>query len=230
MPSARALAGIYAQDGAWAAEHSARSNVKKGGQIVDQLDQYVGLRHRPHASAVLDVGCGAGRWLNTLAGFGWKTFGIEPSTKAAFAAHRELAEIPREPTFDLIIVHHVLEHVRHPGEMLHDCARALKPDGWLFVSVPNLSGLPHFRDWYYCLNGRAHVVAYTHEALQCLFSRAGLRWHCCLDDPQAVVEKRAGSSRTRVLARKRGPDDEPPAVPSHPLDAAVRALSGAGLL
>jgi SAM-dependent methyltransferase len=230
QPSAAAVAALYSDSGEWATAHAVRSSIRKDGPVVRLLDDHVGLA-RPHGTAsVLDVGCGGGRWLNTFADAGWQTFGIEPSTKVAFKHHRELATIPNEPAFELIILHHVLEHVRRPGEMLQQCASALRPDGWLFVSVPNLSGLPHHRDWHYCLNGKAHLTAYTHEALQHAFARAGLAWHCCLDDPQAVVELREGSARTRVLARKTTGGVNRVPLPPRPLAAAITALEGGGVL
>jgi SAM-dependent methyltransferase len=229
QPSAAAVAALYSDKGEWATAHAVRSNIRKDGPIVQLLDRHVGLARPRGTASVLDVGCGGGRWLNTFADAGWQTFGIEPSTKVAFTNHRELAAIPDEPAFDLIILHHVLEHVRRPGEMLQQTARALRPDGWLFVSVPNLSGLPYHRDWHYCLNGKAHLTAFTHEALQHAFNRAGLAWYCCLDDPQAVVQLREGSARTRVLARKMANGAGAAGLPPRPLDAAITALKGGGV-
>jgi 2-polyprenyl-3-methyl-5-hydroxy-6-metoxy-1,4-benzoquinol methylase len=230
QPSAAAVAALYSDRGEWASAHAVRSSIRKDGPVVRLLDHYVGLARPRGTASVLDVGCGGGRWLNTFADAGWRTFGIEPSTKVAFTHHRELATIPQEPAFEVIILHHVLEHVRKPGDMLQQCTGALRPDGWLFVSVPNLSGLPHHRDWHYCLNGKAHLSAYTHEALQHAFVRAGLRWHCCLDDPRAVVELREGSARTRVLARKIADRPGVMALPPQPLRAALAALEGGGVL
>jgi 2-polyprenyl-3-methyl-5-hydroxy-6-metoxy-1,4-benzoquinol methylase len=224
LPSAEALAARYGPDGEWATTHQVRNTVRKDGPLVLELDRVVGLERPPGSAAVLDVGCGGGKWLNTLADRGWQTFGIEPSSKVAFARHREIERVPAAPTFDLIILSHVLEHVRHPGRMLADCARALKPGAWLFVSVPNLDGLPQHRDWYYCLNGRAHLTAYSSAALQALCARVGLAWRGRLSDPQAVVERGKESSRMHALAQKA---EAPVQSPSHPLDAALAALHAA---
>lgn len=192
------------------------------------LDQHVGL-NRSSPASVLDVGCGAGRWLNTFADRGWSTFGIEPATKVAFQRHKELHSIPGEPTFDLVILHQVLEHLRRPGDMLNECAMALKPEGWLFISVPNLDGLPHHRDWYYCLNGNAHIAAFSHSALKNLLVRAGLSWWICLDDPRAVEERQHGTGRSRVLARKVKPPSGTSGVQS-PLKDAIDRLRQADVL
>ena len=42
--------------------------------------------------------------------------------------------------FDLIVLHHVLEHLPDPMQTLRDCARHLAPQGRLVLEVPNLGG------------------------------------------------------------------------------------------
>jgi SAM-dependent methyltransferase len=229
QPAKAEVDRLYDAHGEWSDTHAGRATVRKDGPIVEALDRAIGLRRVTPAARVLDVGCGAGRWLNTFADFGWETYGIEPSTRVAFARHRQLTEIPAAPMFEVIIMHHVLEHVRRPGCMLRRCTSALEEGGWLFLSVPNLDGLPYHQDWYYCLNGRGHLAAFTHDALKMLFARVGLCWWMTLDDPQEVIECRPGSGRTRVLARRRS--GQPPVVPAAaPLDAAIDVLRRSGRL
>ena len=57
------------------------------------------------------------------AGAGWETYGIEPSTTVAFLRHRQLEAAPQDGTFDLVILHHVLEHVPKPLEVLRSWRR-----------------------------------------------------------------------------------------------------------
>ena len=77
------------------------------GKVEPQLE--VEHASRYHLAAryvsgreVLDFGCGLGGMLDAFAALGWETYGIDPSTRAAFARHRELTALPTEPRFDLV--------------------------------------------------------------------------------------------------------------------------------
>lgn len=196
------------------------------GPVIQELRRHVGPPQPGRGSSVLDIGCGNGRWLNAFSDDGWATFGIEPSDKTAFARHQELPGIPDAPAFDGIILNHVLEHLPDPGDVIRKTGLALKPGGWIFVGIPDLDRLPAHREWYYCLNGRAHIAAYSARCLRELFGRAGLQWWTTIDTP---ADTRANQRRVRILFRKAAPDAVKPAGPA-PLDPAIRALRGAGLL
>jgi SAM-dependent methyltransferase len=108
-----------------------------------------------------------------LQDLGWTTYGIEPAEKTAFRRHRELEAIPGTQMFDLALLHHVLEHVTDPLGILSAIHRCLDPGGILLVSVPRLDGLPEHKDFYYCINDRTHVLAYTQDAMRALLGMAG---------------------------------------------------------
>ena len=55
----------------------------------------------------------------------------------AHAARRD----PGEPSFELVVVQHTLEHLRNPRETLSRLAAATVPGGLIYVSVPNLPTL-----------------------------------------------------------------------------------------
>lgn len=97
--------------------------------------------------AVLDLGCGAGGLLDSLARCGLRNlWGLDPAP--ACAAHVEKrghnaragtikTNSFRKNFFDGIVLSHVLEHVRDLSEAL-DCIKfILKKDGWIYVEVPD---------------------------------------------------------------------------------------------
>lgn len=99
---------------------------------------------------LLDIGCGVGGFLDALKATGiegWEFFGMEPSRNACDAArlkgyaveHACLAEdsLP-EKSFDAISLVSVLEHLLNPREALARVHQLLKPDGIIYVEVPNL--------------------------------------------------------------------------------------------
>ena len=96
---------------------------------------------------ILDIGCGAGGLLDCLAELGYGALtGMDPAP-ACVAAVRErghqgvvgtLDDHPIGPAaFEGIILSHVLEHVRDVPAALASISRILKPEGWLYVEVPD---------------------------------------------------------------------------------------------
>ena len=70
----------------------------------------------------------------------------------------DLDALRAEPTFDLIIMHHVLEHLPDPQSILRQCAERLKRGGTLIICVPNRAS------WQFRASGahRSHLDAPRH--------------------------------------------------------------------
>jgi SAM-dependent methyltransferase len=224
MPAAEALERMYSPDGRWGTTH--RDDHREGPPSSRYLERLFASAERgfditnpPPGAAVLDFGCGSGEILDALQEHGWTTYGIEPAVKTAFARHRELETIPASPMFDLAIAHHVLEHVSTPLDVLRALAGSLKAEGRLFVSVPRLDGLPEHRDYRYCINGRAHIVSYTGDAMATLLGMSGLE-AIPLHAGGTHGDSWRGVKRLVMLGRKGGV----PASVADPLQAARRAL------
>jgi SAM-dependent methyltransferase len=224
LPSADDLEHFYRPGGSW--------QPSRKPQAVEEPDSYRGgswswpfepirpelsVTEPPAGARVLDFGCGTGTLLDALQAHGWETFGIEPALDDAFRKHRRLESIPDAPTFDLIVAHHVLEHLPDPMSLLRQFARAAKPGGFLFLSTPRFDTLPVHRDYRYVINGRAHVTAYTWPCMQVLLGRTG--WVPAGLPPDRVPKGggRKTASRLRVFARRSD------ATPSAPPDPAVTA-------
>jgi SAM-dependent methyltransferase len=160
--------------------------------------------------------------LDALQAFGWTTYGLDPGDKRAFPRHGELIEIPNAPLFDVAIVHHVLEHVASPLTILQALNRALKPGGFLLVSVPRLDTLYRHRDVRYCINPRTHIVAYSRDCLATLFAMAGFDAIDGSPPPDAPGDDWFVLRRLRMIGRK---TDSPAPPPDRPLTPAQRALA-----
>lgn len=96
---------------------------------------------------LLDVGCGAGYFLDAARLAGWQVAGVELSPPAAETARTGLgldvftgslhqAAFPAS-AFDLVTMFEVLEHMRDPGAALAEANRVLCRDGLLVIEVPN---------------------------------------------------------------------------------------------
>src|SRR5262249_5485083 len=126
------------------------------------------LYPRPHSMTalpyqgegrLLDCGCGAGWFAWQMRELGWDVTGMDFSEHATAHArrfgiptltgtlpHRDVAP----SSYDVITMGAVLEHIHHPHRLIAAAAEALRPGGYLVVSVPNLDswGFRHFgEDW-----------------------------------------------------------------------------------
>lgn len=111
------------------------------------------LRRDGVPGELLDIGCASGVFLAKALDAGWQVSGIEPSE----SLFREAAErigsrgivlpVILEKAdfggrlFDVITLWDVLEHVVDPMNFLARCRQILKPDGFLFLNVPDLDSL-----------------------------------------------------------------------------------------
>jgi SAM-dependent methyltransferase len=213
QPTARELTEFYSPAGEWGAPRAnderklvqSKPRGNQGGswaRIFDPIGSALDVTSPPAGARVLDFGCGDGRLLDLLQDCGWETFGIETAVDTAFRRHRRLEAIPGEATFDLVVAHHVLEHVTNPLDVLRQLAAACRPGGHLLVSVPRLDTLPIHRDYKYVLNGTVHVTAYTWPCLQGLLARSG--WTPVAPPPERVSKGggRTTAARLRVIARR----------------------------
>jgi SAM-dependent methyltransferase len=94
----------------------------------------------------LDVGFGNGALMTTADEFGWHAVGldlrqgsVDLMRQEGFEAHAvDIADFsPKEP-FDVISMADVMEHMPFPKPALRQARRILKPDGLLFLSMPNM--------------------------------------------------------------------------------------------
>ena len=191
-------------------------------RLFDAIRGSVDVTRPPAGSRVLDFGCGRGKFLDVLKPCGWDTFGIEPAMNTAFSSHQRLVAVPKEPTFDLVIAHHVLEHVTNPLELLRQFAAATRMGGHLLVAVPRLDTLPLHRDYRYVLS-RVHVTAYTSTCMESLLMRAGWQLVERPHDEVAISGGRRTSARLRMLARRVSGEMKAPAGALRPAEAALRA-------
>lgn len=97
---------------------------------------------------VLDIGCGTGDFLTFAAERGWAIAGADImdytggrlSDCPLYAGRLSEIDFGGE-TFDAVRMNHVIEHTQDPVAEMRICRELLRPDGILFVSVPNIAGL-----------------------------------------------------------------------------------------
>ena len=120
---------------------------RRAHELLEAIERIQGRPGR-----LLDVGCGIGTELEVARDRGWQAKGIEQSAtlhKVARASGLDVTAVPLADAgfpaalFDCVTVNHALEHVPRVRPLLATVRRVLRPDGLLFVSVPNLDAWPH---------------------------------------------------------------------------------------
>ncbi len=111
------------------------------------------MRHRAAPARLLDVGAGAGCFLEAAAARGYEAGGLEPSAEcvrlvrervpSARMVHGSIESADIAPgSYDIVTLWDVLEHLTEPRATVRRLAAWLAPDGLLALQVPDGDSLP----------------------------------------------------------------------------------------
>lgn len=123
---------------------------------------------------LLDIGAGTGDFLSTAKAEGWDVVGFEPSRKARGIARSkgvrlvdETQELETE-SCDAITMWHVLEHVPDPARQLAELRRLIKPDGVIFIAVPNFKSYDaeHYGTFWAAYDVPRHLWHFSRSAIE----------------------------------------------------------------
>jgi len=138
---------------------------------------------------ILDVGCGKGQLLSILHRAGFPHLeGVDPflSEDVEVVPGVVVRKLPLKKVtgkFDLIMLHHVFEHVENGGEMLADCRDRLAQDGKILLRIPTVESAAweKYQTNWVQLDAPRHLFLHTRTSLTHLARQAGLKLlstHC----------------------------------------------------
>lgn len=138
--------------------------------------------------AIADIGCGAGSFIDHVAGLASTIIAIEPTAlyhdslrQRGYEVYSYAAEAvkARPESVDLAVSFQVIEHVLNPLEFLGEITALLKPGGYLLIATPNrddilMKLLPEeFPSFFYRI---AHRWYFDRSSLRrCVEASGGLR-------------------------------------------------------
>lgn len=125
-------------------------------------------------SKILDIGCGPG-WILSELSSDWEKYGVEPnSTMCNYAS--SFGEITnnnfekgifQKNEFDVVLSHHVIEHLDDPIVFIEEIKRILNNDGILILGTPDFdSGCARrFNSNYRLLHDPTHVSLFSNDSM-----------------------------------------------------------------
>ncbi len=164
----------------------------------------------PRGKTLFDIGAHNGTFMDLAARAGFAVAGIEPSDPAREEAKSRFG-IELIPGFfnesvmeevggpyDVVVLNHVLEHVKNPVDVLRLAGMATAPGGMVFVEVPDMENpqTDNIADFF----TPEHTVYFTSGTMAQAAGRAGL----VLQHLERDRQKHA----FRALLRKAGPEDD----------------------
>ena len=202
LPSPDTLRALY-DTGYYAGPAAARFRSRAAESVVRffRWRRAAMLRRRMHdvrGRRILDVGCGRGDTLAWLQRWGADVYGTQVSTTAAQVAREHVghdrifvgdladAGYP-DASFDCVTLWHVLEHVPDPLALLKEVRRILRPDGFVYIEVPNAGGWAarQFGHHWLAYDVPKHLFHFSSQTLAALGQRVGLR---CVNEVHSSIE------------------------------------------
>ena len=177
-------------------DYISHSDTKKG--LINSLYHYVrkqtlkGKRKlvqkytKLSAGRMLDIGAGTGAFLHTMEQSGWEVTGLEPDEAAREKAKQlyglnlylpgELFNLQQQ-SFDSITLWHVLEHVHDLDECIYQLKKLLKPQGILFIAVPNYTShdATVYKEYWAAYDVPRHLYHFSPVSITQLLLKHGLQ-------------------------------------------------------
>lgn len=152
---------------------------------------------------ILDIGCGVGAFVERLREYSPHVYGTDIDRESVVRGGKALPNLGlalgehmpfKDGSFDIILLHEVLEHVANDRETLREAARMLAPGGRVVIFVPNrlypfethgiflgkryvFGNMPFVNYLPDAVRNRLvpHARAYTKKGLRRVYRSAGLK-------------------------------------------------------
>lgn len=126
-----------------------KEQLNQGNEILNKIESVIPLSLHP---AVMEIGCSMGGNLLPFQQRGCAVFGtdynhdhVEKGKKIGLdlriGSWEKLQDVPPA---DVMILSHVLEHMKDPKQFLKEVLRLIKKDGLIYIAVPAVEDIPFF--------------------------------------------------------------------------------------
>ena len=157
-------------------------NAQKNGKGV-AIFNFVKSVSNPNK--VLEIGCGAGGILSRFLDNNCEVLGLDFDENYLDYAQKNNITVKRgsieqlgsNEKYDLIILSHVLEHIKYPSDFLTKLSNHLANDGVLYIEVPSLDNVESGGYKYDLLRylQNAHATHFTTKSLELMCKKSGYK-------------------------------------------------------
>mgnify|MGYP006291053801 FL=1 len=146
-----------------------------------EFDVALDLVRQFRPGTLLEVGCGAGMFLEKVSAGTDFAIGVDINPDAVRRARAKGLTVTEQPiaalnqSFDMIVLFEVLEHLSAPAEMLTSILDRLNPGGVLVLAVPNPAGYLKNQGLVLLDLPPHHATKWSRETFSNLCARFGLQ-------------------------------------------------------
>jgi len=186
----------YSNNGLVSALRSWRLDVHLTGSLLRRwiskpnLNEWFDYLNVSSESRILDVGCGKGQRLLNLRKKGFRHLeGVEPYIEAdcrydnGVVVHQtELVDFAARDgnhgRYDIIMMHHSLEHMEHQHEVVAAAHQLLAPGGQLLIRIPVCTSYAweHYRENWVQLDAPRHLFLHSLKSIRLLGEQQGFAY------------------------------------------------------
>ena len=151
---------------------------------LNKKKKLIGKYFNKSNGKILDIGCGAGDFLQYMKENHWNINGVDTSNKARKIAKKKLNIKVMDPKdwinnkekYDVITCWHSLEHVHEPWVYLDKIKKSLTLDGFLIVALPNYQSTDAkiYKEFWAAYDTPRHLYHFTIKSMNKTIKPHGL--------------------------------------------------------
>ena len=151
---------------------------------LNKKKKLIGKYFNKSNGEILDIGCGAGDFLQYMKENHWNINGVDTSNKARKIANKKLNIKVMDPKdwinnkeeYDVITCWHSLEHVHEPWVYLDKIKKSLTLDGFLIVALPNYQSTDAkiYKEFWAAYDTPRHLYHFTIKSMNKTIKPHGL--------------------------------------------------------
>ena len=151
---------------------------------LNKKKKLIGKYFNKSNGKILDIGCGAGDFLQYMKENHWNINGVDTSNKVRKIAKKKLNIKVMDPKdwinnkekYDVITCWHSLEHVHEPWVYLDKIKKSLTLDGFLIVALPNYQSTDAkiYKEFWAAYDTPRHLYHFTIKSMNKTIKPHGL--------------------------------------------------------